>query len=59
MLELKSNEIETDLKIYVNGSPNIRLISQEQLESFATILGLEISELLNRRGKENDNGKTN
>ncbi len=53
MQEMEIKENPLNLKVYVNGIPDLRLIPKEKAESLFSALELEISKLF-EQGKAND-----
>ena len=58
MQEMEIKENPLNLKVYVNGIPDLRLISKEKAESLFSALELEISEFYSITPKSGDERKT-
>ena len=49
MQEIETKENPLNLKVYVNGKPDLRLIPKEKAESILSALEMEISEYYQRK----------
>jgi len=49
MQEIETKENSLNLKVYVNGKPDLRLIPKEKAESILSALEMEISEYYQRK----------